>query len=302
MEHLQAGVGQLVVAGLSLNTRQAYASALANFRAFQNNYSLSLQWPVPETQIHLYITYLFQSGYAPSTAALHISAISFEHKIRSITDTTSTYSVSKMLEGFKRIRSNPDTRMPVMYDNLISICKILGRICTSSYEVTLFRAAYTLAFFGLFRVSEIVLTSPFQTDQPLHETDLKFQTKATGEFLQICLRKSKSSQKRKTYIDIPMIGSDPECPVLAMKAYIKLRPNNSIYLFCHKNGKPLTRYQFGSVLSKAIQAIQLPTARFKTHSFRIGACSWLASRGVSHQTIKQMGRWQSDSFLKYIRL
>ena len=96
----------------------------------------------------------------PSTTALHVSAINHKHKSCSIPDTTSTYSISKTLEGFKRIRSNPDTRIPIMYNTLISICKILNQICTSSYEVSLFKAAYTLAFFGLLRVSELVLTSP----------------------------------------------------------------------------------------------------------------------------------------------
>ena len=275
---------------------------MANFNAFRNNYFLPKHWPVPERQLHLYITYLFQTGYAPSTAAWHVSAISFEHKIRSIPDTTSAYSVSKMLEGFKRIRSNPDSRMPIMYDNLIAICKVLDQVCTSNYEATLFRAAYTLAFFGLFRVSELVLTSPCYPDQPLQITDVIFQHRTGQDFLRVCLRKCKTSQTRKSFIDVPMIGSVPECPVFNMKAYLKLRPTNSRYLFCHCNGKPMTRYQFGSVLSKAMQAINLPTANFKTHSFRIGAASWLASKGVKHQVIKQMGRWQSASFLKYIRL
>ena len=93
-----------------------------NFTAVRSNYSFSMQWPVPENQIHLYITYPFHNGYVPTTAALHVSAISFKHKICNTPDTTATFLVSKMLEGFRRIRSNPDTCRSVMYDNLLSIC------------------------------------------------------------------------------------------------------------------------------------------------------------------------------------
>ena len=49
----------------------------------------------------------------------------------------------------------------------------------------------------------------------------------------------------------------------------------------------MTRYQFGAVLNKAIHLIKLPMANFKQHLFRIGAASWLASKGMSHQVIKK---------------
>ena len=65
---------------------------------------------------------------------LHTFALSFEHKVCSVTDTPSTYLVSEILEGFKRIRSNPYTPVPILYDNLISIYKILDQICISNYE------------------------------------------------------------------------------------------------------------------------------------------------------------------------
>ena len=174
-----------MTASLSVNTRHAYATALANFSTFRSNYALPLQWPVPETHIHAYITYLFHNGYAPSTAAMHISAISFQHKINHNFDNTSTFAISKMLEGYKRLRANPDNRMPIMYNTLVAICKILGNICISEYETLLFRAAYRLAFFGLFRVSELVFTSSQQPDQPLQVSDVLCTTKAGQNILRI---------------------------------------------------------------------------------------------------------------------
>ena len=253
-----------MTASLSVNTRHAYATALANFSTFRSNYALPLQWPVPETHIHAYITYLFHNGYAPSTAAMHISAISFQHKINHNFDSTSTFAISKMLEGYKRLRANPDNRMPIMYNTLVAICKILGNICISEYETLLFRAAYRLAFFGLFRVSELVFTSSQQSDQPLQVSDVLCTTKAGQYILRIRQRKAKCNQTGKPYIiDIPAIEST-ECPLLAMEAFLKIRPHKSVYLFCHINGQPLTRYQFGAVLNKAITALNLPTIHFRT--------------------------------------
>ena len=57
---------------------------------------------------------------------MHISAISFQHKINHNFDSTSTFAISKMLEGYKRLRANPDNRMPIMYNTPVAICKIWG--------------------------------------------------------------------------------------------------------------------------------------------------------------------------------
>ena len=103
-----------------------------------------------KTQIRLTgLTYLLHNSYyAPTTATLHVSAISFQHKIRNIPNRTATFLFSKILESFKRIRSNPDTCMPIMCGNLISICNIMDHVCISNYEIRLFRTAYV--YFGIF--------------------------------------------------------------------------------------------------------------------------------------------------------
>ena len=37
------------------------------------------------------------------------------------------------------------------------------------------------------------------------------------------------------------------------------------------------------------------------HSFRIGAATTSAEQGVENSTIKDMGRWRSNAFQRYIR-
>ena len=68
------------------------------------------------------------------------------------------------------------------------------------------------------------------------------------------------------------------------------------------NGSPLTRSQFTGVLAKAIRCLGLPTQVYTSHSFRIGHASDLASKGLSNETIKKLGRWKSDAVERYIRL
>ena len=96
-----------------------------------------------------------------------------------------------MLEGFNRLRKVNDSRMPIMYDTLVLIFKNLSQVYANIYEVRLFQAAYTLAFFGLFRVGELVFTSTFDSDRPLFITDVAFTCDKGAESLKVCLWKSK---------------------------------------------------------------------------------------------------------------
>uniref|UniRef100_A0A8W8M4Z2 Tyr recombinase domain-containing protein n=1 Tax=Magallana gigas TaxID=29159 RepID=A0A8W8M4Z2_MAGGI len=73
-------------------------------------------------------------------------------------------------------------------------------------------------------------------------------------------------------------------------------------LFCHYSGQPLTRYQFSSVLAKALQVLGINSKYYKSHSFRIGAATMLAQQGLSEQAIQASGRWHSQAYRSYIRI
>jgi len=57
----------------------------------------------------------------------------------------------------------------------------------------------------------------------------------------------------------------------AKKTYISQRPKLNGHLFCHYSGKPVTRYQFSSVLNKALTFMGISNLMIRSHSFRIGA-------------------------------
>lgn len=67
-------------------------------------------------------------------------------------------------------------------------------------------------------------------------------------------------------------------------------------------GKPITRNIFVEKLSWAVKSCGLDSSRYKGHSFRIGAASYAADRGLSDSQIRTLGRWQSNAFTKYIRI
>jgi hypothetical protein len=55
----------------------------------------------------------------------------------------------------KRLKNRADTRLSITPDILQRIVSILPGICFNMYENKLFKAAFTLAYWGLLRVGEI---------------------------------------------------------------------------------------------------------------------------------------------------
>jgi hypothetical protein len=58
---------------------------------------------------------------------------------------------------------------------------------------------------------------------------------------------------------------------------------------------------FHDILQKSLVFCEVP-GHFKPHSFRIGGATEAKRLGVTDDIIKQWGRWNSNVYLKYIRL
>lgn len=91
------------------------------------------------------------------------------------------------------------------------------------------------------------------------------------------------------------------CPIIAMPKYLSVRGFDAGPLFRFDNGTPLTRPVFVERVRLALQQAGVDPTRFAGHSFRIGAATTAAAHGVSDATIQLLGRWRSDSYIRYVR-
>ncbi|KAM4036363.1 uncharacterized protein ACNLHF_015289 [Anomaloglossus baeobatrachus] len=181
---------------------------------------------------------------------------------------------------------------------LQQILSVLGRVCSSPFEVFLFSCAFTLAFFGAFRISELVASSSTRSGG-LQAEDMHQYT----DRLECFLAKSKTDQQgRGKWIPLFPLSGSRACPVICFRNYVSRRPNIQGSLLIHEDCKSLSQFQFTAVLKKCLTILGESPNAFTSHSFRIGAATEAARWGLEPDIVKKIGRWESSRFKSYIRL
>lgn len=298
--HFGHQVVSLINSSLAPKTHEVYKQGIVAFSQFRQKFNIQPCWPIPVSDILYFISHLALLNLSYSTVNCYISGISFFSKLNDFEDLTQKFIVKKMLQGLKRSRHHKrDIRMPITKDMLIKIVQILPSVCSSRYEAALFTAAYSVAFFGLFRVSELT----FDPQLYVSRHCLSFENVVAGkDSLHIFLSSSKTDQLGVgTTIKLQQQSPQTICPVKSCLAYLKSRPPASGPFFCHLDGTPLSRYQFAAVLKKAIASLGIPAKFYQTHSFRIGSATDLSLAGFSDDQIRSAGRWKSQAFASYLR-
>ena len=71
-------------------------------------------------------------------------------------------------------------------------------------------------------------------------------------------------------------------------------------LICWPDASPISRSFFATAFKENLQFCDLDILHYKTHSFRIGAASQAAAKGIPDTEIRDSGRWKSDAFFRYM--
>lgn len=296
---------RLIDQALAKNTHNTYSAAWKKFEAFCTLYKRPIDLPISINDLSLFIAYLSKLGFASSTVATYVAGLAHFHKIQGLPDPSCSFIVQKMLEGLKRgQRGKSDTRLPITANYLEPILNALSSICSSDYEITLFKAAFSLSFFGFLRIGEVAAQSVSNvSEHVLRKNDVSFRVWEDKPIVVINFRISKNNQSGEPQsVCILKQENQAICPLSALQAYMS-QASSSPTLFSHFNGLPLTKFQFSSVLSKAIAFSSIPNHQlYKSHSFRIGAATSAKLAGYSETDIQTMGRWHSAAFKRYIRI
>lgn len=269
------------------------------FKQFcQSELHLTCWFPSNTQAVVSFVAFCFRKGYASSSITSALSAVSYIHKMHSLSDPTATFVVRKLLHGAAKLRPSYDQRAPVTKAVLHNLVRSSPHISICYYNDVLTTAMYLLAFHAFLRIGEIAVTSAAQSIRVLQMSQLSI----TKEQCTIVFQSYKHYQGPPVSLVISAHTDSPFCPVKAMRTYLAVRKNSPGPLFIFPGGTPVTKSFFGDQLKKSLAWAGLSTLSYKGHSFRIGAATTAAMQGVSDEEIQRMGRWKSQAFKKYIRI
>ncbi|XP_073715760.1 uncharacterized protein [Misgurnus anguillicaudatus] len=294
-----------ILQAVSPRTINSYLTAWRCFKTF--HLSFNLQFPdFSLLTITSFISYLnsvknLQAGSIKG----YLSGIQFFHKLiyGFPSPELNNSQTSLLIKGIQRSRpSKIDSRQPITLDILTKCLQILRTGYHSIHTAHTLDAMFLLSFFGFLRCSEIAINSKF--NPKIHPTisDLSILDSETIAYF---IKQSKTDQEKKGhYIYIFNLPS-PIQPYQSLLSYLKLRNAQSKSaidpLFVDDSNHPVTRFWFQKHLKQIIALTGLPVEHFSSHSFRIGAATTAAQKGLSQNQIQALGRWSSDAFKSYIR-
>ena len=207
----------------------------------------------------------------------------------------------KVQEG--RLGRTPRPRLPITPSILHKLKKV-WLTETPSYNNVMLWAASTTTFFSFCRSGEITVECESRYDPAVHLSyaDLAVDNAANPSTISIQIKSSKTDQTRKGFKAYIGSTGDELCPVAALRSYLSLRGDQPGPLFQWKDQTPLSKTKFVEHVRLALTSANLPAHLYAGHSFRIGAATTAATAGVEDSTIQTLGRWQSSSYLLYVRL
>ena len=210
-----------------------------------------------------------------------------------------------LIQGIQRatIKKKRDNRKPITLQKLIRFVGAIANLQLSRLEKERLKALMLLSFWGLFRGSELCTKAGEQLF--LRHRDLKVKyTKSGLAYLKITLRKSKTSQFKKTHAYV-YSNQTEYCAVAAITKFVKLKEKSlstcqDSHVFSWPGARMSVKY-FNKLIKEVASSLGLKSKHYSSHCFRAGGATTATNRGVPPHVIKQMGRWTSNCFELYVK-
>ena len=267
---------QLADASISLNTRLAYAGALARLDAWRGTA------PVDDPLLAVYLGELFEAGRAPATAALAVAAVRFRAKLAGQPDPAGE-ATARVLGGYRRTAADRGRGQaaPLRADGLAAILATADRPRTDGRGVESHTTAQRrgrldaviagLLFMGGLRRSEVAA---------LRWADVTDASDGDGVLLTV--RTSKTNQEGDA-ADVRYLKNGAAKAIRTLRAADAAPTDRVIGL------SPL---QIQRRFTAAARAAGIE-ARVTAHSGRVGLASELTARGASTTEVMLAGNWKT---------
>ena len=213
------------------------------------------------------------------------------------------WTLQSLLKGVKRdMGVAPQQKLAITPEILLKLYSVLKLSCPLDM---VFWAACVVAFFGLFRKSNLLPVSASTWGHCLTNNDVTYHRSYKCVILQISHTKTIQLGQRRLQVPLPFLPNHPLCPVTALTAVLVQAPTQGSCLPLFTINTPqgahiLTQSIFQRRLASALTKIGLSPSAYSGHSFRRGGATWALQAGVPGEVIQMMGDWRSEAYKVYL--
>lgn len=297
----------LTVIGHSLasGTRETYGAGLLVFHVFCDARLIPEDQCGPASSILLLSFIASCAGlYSRKTLENYLYGVRAWHLLHGLEWLPDSAQISSALAGAARLAPATSKRVkrhPFTISTLLVIHSVLD--LSAPLDAAIF-GCLTVSFFSLARVGEVTLRSLSAFDPSLHvkRSDILYGEDRHGLRVTILhLPCTKMSPAGEDLYFAPQSGDvDPAYALLNHLAVNSAPASAPLFSWKHRTSlRPLTRSEFLHGLDRASRSLQIEP--LKGHGIRIGGTLEYLLRGVPFETVKSMGRWGGDAFLRYLR-
>jgi hypothetical protein len=256
-----------------------------------------------------FVAQLSKEGLKHRTIKVYLSAVRYLHIAEGKEDPFQSpmNRLHYILRGMKREEALKSTESRVRLPITPSILRKIKQGWeerAGDPDIVMLWAAVCLGFFGFLRAGEMTVPSDSAYDPKVHLnfSDIAVDNPEEPTVLKVTLKQSKTDPFRKGInLFLGKTHSDL-CPVVALLSYLVVRGTREGPLFRFKDGRFLTRQRLVDHVREVLQSVGMDQSKYCSHSFRIGAATAAAARGMEDSVIKTLGRWRSLAYLEYIRI
>lgn len=289
---------------LGTGSQETYHTIWKNFLKFTHGFDrLPDKW---EDKMLLYAAYLSDTTHKPATIETYMSAIKYKLIHDGYPLNEDRVKLQSIVRSSRIKNRKVHNRMPINRRILKNLIDAIGtKFHNQPYLAALYKCMFTLAYFGLLRVGEMV-----KGTHPILAGDVHASRNKNPK-IQLVLRSSKTHGlgDRPQIIRIPNKVDEAEiyklrgtkyCPFTILDDYLKLRGNyqdEGDQFFVFRSGDPVKDGHFRRTLKSLISVAGYQNEFYSSHSFRSGRADDLRQGGVEILTIQKIGRWKSERSL-----
>ena len=293
-----------ILNSLSAPTIAGYSLALTRFLNFcnQENIPPELRFPADE-----YVLSAFAASNAGSlsgsTVCKYISALKSWHILHNV-EWKGGSRLNFVLNGVKNLTPPSSRRPPRSPVNAVMLTSLSTSLNLRNPLDTAIAAAASVAFWGQCRLGELLAPSCSDTSTSSRPSRQNLSTKSPHCHVSsytLFLPQTKTKRHGDSITIVSQVG--PSDPLHLLRNHLRvndLTPSSPLFAYKASHSYyPLTKRQFIIRCNNIWSTLGYPHTT--GHSFRIGGTTELLLSGVPPDVVKTMGRWSSDSFLRYWR-